>query len=85
MSAFGRKRTFSSTAVQSNNCKHLQFLQELKARIHEDFIMETQHLYRGRLIDHIQLVVADLAASRVFYSAIFDVLKIQRDSVTQHL
>jgi catechol 2,3-dioxygenase-like lactoylglutathione lyase family enzyme len=36
--------------------------------------METQLLHRGRLVDHIQLVVADLAASRAFYGAIFDVL-----------
>lgn len=36
--------------------------------------METQLLYRGRLIDHIQLVVADLKASRTFYDAIFDIL-----------
>lgn len=36
--------------------------------------METQLLHRGRLIDHIQLVVADLKASRAFYSAIFDSL-----------
>ena len=36
--------------------------------------METQLLHRGRLIDHIQLVVADLKASRAFYEAIFDVL-----------
>ena len=36
--------------------------------------METQQLHRGRLIDHVQLVVADLAASRRFYSAIFEVL-----------
>lgn len=38
--------------------------------------METQELHRGRLIDHIQLVVRDLPASRRFYSAIFDVLDI---------
>ena len=38
--------------------------------------METQHLHRGRLIDHIQLVVADLAASRRFYDAVFAVLGI---------
>jgi catechol 2,3-dioxygenase-like lactoylglutathione lyase family enzyme len=38
--------------------------------------MEIHEVYRGRLIDHIQLVVADLAVSRSFYSAIFDVLKI---------
>jgi catechol 2,3-dioxygenase-like lactoylglutathione lyase family enzyme len=36
--------------------------------------METQELHRGRLIDHIQLVVRDLPASRRFYGAIFDVL-----------
>lgn len=38
--------------------------------------METQQLHRGRLIDHIQLVVADLEASRRFYAAIFDTLGI---------
>ena len=38
--------------------------------------METQELHRGRLIDHIQLVVRDLAASQRFYEAVFDVLKI---------
>ena len=38
--------------------------------------METQELHRGRLIDHIQLVVADLGASRRFYEALFEVLDI---------
>ena len=38
--------------------------------------METQELYRGRLIDHIQLVVRDLKASQAFYSAVFEVLQI---------
>src|SRR5688572_5110597 len=38
--------------------------------------METNELHRGRLIDHIQLVVRDLAASQAFYSAVFDVLKV---------
>jgi catechol 2,3-dioxygenase-like lactoylglutathione lyase family enzyme len=38
--------------------------------------METQELHRGRLIDHIQLVVKDLAASKRFYQAVFDVLGI---------
>ena len=32
--------------------------------------MEAQSLHRGRLIDHIQLVVKDLAASRNVYEAI---------------
>lgn len=36
--------------------------------------METQELHRGRLVDHIQLVVRDLAASRRFYEAVFQVL-----------
>lgn len=31
--------------------------------------METNRLHRGRLIDHLQLVVRDLAASRRFYEA----------------
>ena len=36
--------------------------------------METQRLHRGRLIDHIQLVVRDIEASRTFYRALFEVL-----------
>ena len=38
--------------------------------------MQTQELHRGRLIDHIQLVVQDLAASQTFYSAVFEILQI---------
>ncbi|SMD21003.1 VOC family protein [Rhizobium sp. RU36D] len=38
--------------------------------------METTELYRGRLIDHIGLVVKDFPASRRFYGAVFDVLGI---------
>ncbi|PTT58230.1 VOC family protein [Stenotrophomonas sp. HMWF003] len=38
--------------------------------------METMELYRGRLIDHLQLVVKDLAASRRFYQAVFDTIGI---------
>jgi catechol 2,3-dioxygenase-like lactoylglutathione lyase family enzyme len=38
--------------------------------------METQELHRGRLIDHLQLVVRDLPASQAFYSAVFEVLKV---------
>lgn len=38
--------------------------------------MQTQELHRGRLLDHIQLVVTDLAASQRYYSAIFEVLNI---------
>ena len=33
--------------------------------------METQELYRGRLIDHSQLIVRDIDASRRFYEAVF--------------
>jgi catechol 2,3-dioxygenase-like lactoylglutathione lyase family enzyme len=38
--------------------------------------METQELHRGRLVDHIGLVVRDIEASRRFYKAIFAVLEI---------
>lgn len=38
--------------------------------------MKAQELHRGRLIDHIGLVVRNLSASRTFYAAIFDVLNV---------
>lgn len=38
--------------------------------------METSQLHRGRLIDHIQLVVRDLKASHDFYAAVLGVLEI---------
>jgi catechol 2,3-dioxygenase-like lactoylglutathione lyase family enzyme len=38
--------------------------------------MPEQRLHRGRLIDHIQIVSRNLAGSRRFYSAIFEVLGI---------
>ncbi|WP_369349335.1 VOC family protein [Stenotrophomonas sp. JAG2] len=38
--------------------------------------METMELHRGRLIDHLQLVVRNLAASRRFYQAVFDTIGI---------
>jgi catechol 2,3-dioxygenase-like lactoylglutathione lyase family enzyme len=38
--------------------------------------MEAMELHRGRLIDHLQLVVKDLAASKRFYVAVFGVLGI---------
>ncbi|ALN88769.1 glyoxalase/Bleomycin resistance /Dioxygenase superfamily protein [Lysobacter capsici] len=38
--------------------------------------METQELHRGRLIDHIQLVVRDIEASRRFYTAVFEALQV---------
>ena len=38
--------------------------------------METQELHRGRLIDHVQLVVRDLAASQAFYGAVLEVLQV---------
>ena len=40
------------------------------------FDMETREMHRGRLIDHLQLVVRDLAASRRFYEAILAVFGI---------
>ncbi len=38
--------------------------------------METNKLYRGRLIDHLQLVVDDLPAAKRFYTAALDALGI---------
>ena len=38
--------------------------------------MEAQELYRGRLIDHIQLIVKDIDASRRFYEAVFAAIEI---------
>ena len=38
--------------------------------------METHELHRGRLVDHLQLVVRDLAASQRFYEAVLQVLEI---------
>lgn len=38
--------------------------------------METQQIHRGRLIDHIQLVVRDLSASRRFYDAVLATLEV---------
>lgn len=38
--------------------------------------METQELHRGRLIDHIHLVVRDLPASRRFYEAVLRALDV---------
>lgn len=39
--------------------------------------METQELHRGRLIDHLQLVVRDLSSSRRFYEAVLGALGIR--------
>lgn len=38
--------------------------------------METSELHRGRLIDHLQLVVRDLDASRRFYEAVLGALEV---------
>lgn len=38
--------------------------------------MSTQSLHRGRLIDHLQLVVKDLPAAKRFYAAVFEALEI---------
>ena len=43
--------------------------------------METQELHRGRLIDHVQLVVRDLEASRRFYEAVFNALGVPMGGV----
>ena len=38
--------------------------------------MDVNSLHRGRLIDHVQLVVRDLGVSRRFYEAVFSTLDI---------
>jgi catechol 2,3-dioxygenase-like lactoylglutathione lyase family enzyme len=38
--------------------------------------MTGEQFHRGRLIDHVQLVVADYEASRRFYAAVLEVLQI---------
>ena len=38
--------------------------------------METNELFRGRLVDHIQLVVRDLPKSKKFYQAVLQALDI---------
>ena len=38
--------------------------------------MAALELHRGRLIDHIQLVVRDLSASKTFYTAVLGVLNV---------
>lgn len=38
--------------------------------------MDVSEIHRGRLIDHVQLVVRDLAASRRFYEAVLGALDI---------
>lgn len=38
--------------------------------------METREIHRGRLVDHIHLVVRDLAASRRFYGAVLGALAV---------
>jgi catechol 2,3-dioxygenase-like lactoylglutathione lyase family enzyme len=36
--------------------------------------MATNEMHRGRLVDHVQLVVADIGASKRFYGAVLEVL-----------
>lgn len=43
--------------------------------------MELHELHRGRLIDHVQLVVRDLDASRAFYAAVLEVLQVPMSGV----
>jgi catechol 2,3-dioxygenase-like lactoylglutathione lyase family enzyme len=44
--------------------------------VNREVLVETNKLHRGRLIDHLQLVVPDLDASKRFYSAVLEVLGI---------
>jgi catechol 2,3-dioxygenase-like lactoylglutathione lyase family enzyme len=62
----------SHKTFRFGNCQKLTYL----SHSHKGGSMETQEIYRGRLIDHIQLVVRDLSISEKFYAAVFDVLGI---------
>ena len=46
--------------------------------------METSQLHRGRLIDHLQLVVRDLTASQEFYTAVLAVLEVPIVGTTEN-
>ncbi|WP_430449674.1 VOC family protein [Rhodophyticola sp.] len=46
--------------------------------------METTQLHRGRLIDHLQLVVHDLEISQDFYTAVLAVLEIPIVGTTEN-
>jgi len=46
--------------------------------------MEIRERHRGRLIDHIGLVVRDLAASRAFYAAVFAALQVPMGGSDEH-
>jgi catechol 2,3-dioxygenase-like lactoylglutathione lyase family enzyme len=46
--------------------------------------MEKRERHRGRLIDHIGLVVRDLSASKTFYCAVFSVLNIPMGGSGDH-
>lgn len=46
--------------------------------------MSTQQRHRGRLIDHVGLCVRDIAASKAFYGAVFEVLQIPLGGSDQH-
>jgi catechol 2,3-dioxygenase-like lactoylglutathione lyase family enzyme len=46
--------------------------------------MATRERHRGRLIDHIGVVVRDFAASKAFYTAVFNALKIPIGGSDEH-
>jgi catechol 2,3-dioxygenase-like lactoylglutathione lyase family enzyme len=50
----------------------------------QERFMATQERHKGRLIDHIGLVVRDLAASKAFYGAVFGALKIPVGGSDEH-
>ena len=46
--------------------------------------MEAHQLHRGRLIDHVHLVVKDLAASKRFYEAVLGALGLKIEGAGEH-
>jgi catechol 2,3-dioxygenase-like lactoylglutathione lyase family enzyme len=57
------------------NAGEVLFLPEAQTTLSFAF-MANKEVYRGRLIDHVHLVVRDLTASRRFYQAVLGVLNI---------
>ena len=53
----------------------MQTIDDLSDKLQEQ-AMTAQELHRGRLIDHIQLVVGDIPASQRFYTAVMNALEI---------
>lgn len=78
LAACGEKGGYNYIATSAKDaCRLFRMVRSNDSPIFtEATIMQTNRLHRGRLIDHIQLVVRDLKASENFYKAVLSVLDI---------